>query len=302
MKSSYQLFHRTQDIGKRIQLLHRRETLSIGVIATESDEDLVASLSQIRLDYEKWNLYVLMHREQGAINQLREDFPDFSFIVFSEAASFGAMVNVLADECFTSYFFLSRTDVSCSHFSEQEVVDFFHQWEKPAVVVPLLYNRLHEKLPAISVPFKRGHLLDPLSFIPTMEVERTLYPFLGLGFYDRALFQRVRGFDELIGSEYWQLLDFGLRCNLYGYQILSFPHMQCTFNDRQFIIENRSFVEGMNRVHTKALGVKQVKGKNYLSKAGKYKEPHLAKEMQKKLALYRYDFQLLLRSWPQPKE
>ena len=69
---------------------------------------------------------------------------------------------------------------------------------------------------------------------------RTLYPVMGLGLYDRAVFQRLRGFDEKIESDYYQLVDWGIRSALIGHRVLASSALLMQFIDRESVIEDRS--------------------------------------------------------------
>lgn len=299
MKSKYQIFHRKQDIGRRISLLHREETLSIGVLAQESGEALASAIESLST-YANWPLNVLMYEEQGRIPELRLRFPFVTFIVFSLPATFGAMANAMANECYTTFFYLIRSDLRCDVFDTTEAIELLHRSDKPAAVTPFLENRNHEPIPVIQAPMLKDGLIDPVPFFATKEISPTLYPYLGLGIYERALFQRLRGFDEQIEGDYWQILDFGLRSWLYGYPIFNLPSLSCRFHHKQSIIEDRSLREGLKRLHTKALAVRQMNGKNYPKRAGKYHDPHVHAEVKKRLALYKTDFQQLVDQWQAP--
>ena len=57
------------------------------------------------------------------------------------------------------------------------------------------------------------------SLSPTREGLPSLYPFDGVGIYDRNRFIKLGGFDGTIQSSYWQLMDFGFRAHLWGEEI-----------------------------------------------------------------------------------
>lgn len=301
MKHNYQIFHRKQDIGKRISLLHREETLSIGMLAVETGETLAQAIEDVA-EFSSWPLHVLMNEEQGRIPELRKRFPSVTFIVYAGPVSFGTMANAMANECYTTFFYLMRSDTRCLTFDADAAITLLHRSDKPAAVTPRLLNRQDEPIPVIQVPLLRNGLIDPVSFLPGTSLQPTLYPFFGVGIYERALFQRLRGFDEQVGGIYWQTLDFGLRAWLYGYPIFHLPSLCCKFTHRQFIIEDRSEREGIKRVHTRALGIRQMHGKNYPKRAGRYGDSHVHAEVKKRLALYKTDFQQLIDQWTAPGE
>jgi len=302
MQNKYQIFYRKQDLGKRISLLHREEPLSVGLIAAGNSDELTQAIeSYVRST--RWCVHVLMHEDQARIPELRTQFPDVTFIIFTQPVSFGAMMNAMANECYTTYFFIARSDLRFISFDDEGALSLLRRSDHPAAVTPKITNRLSEPVPTIQAPMVRDGSIDPISFLPADSVSPTLYPFFGLGMYERALFQRLRGFDDLIESDYWQFLDFGIRCWLYGYPVYNLPSLAVTFPDRQSVIEDRSDREGIRRCHTKALCVRQMNGKNYAHAYGKLTDSRvLHAEVKKRLALYKTDFFQLIDQWKPPEE
>ena len=298
--NSYHMYRNKQDIGKRIRYLHSEEPLSVALIAADYGTVLIDAISYYESKFSS-PLYVLIFEDMGNITGLRMNFPSVSFIVFTQPVSVGNMINVMANECFTTYFFVTRSDVHVIDFNFEEILNQFNKVDKPALITPVIMNKADEYIPVVQVPRMEQHIIDPLPFFPTKEKEATLYPYLGLGVYERALFQRLRGFDELLVGEYWQFLDFGVRCWLFGYTIWILSSLTLKFPFRQLVIENRSETESIKRILTKALGVRQVNGKNYPRRIGKYTDPsYLNSEMKKRIALYKCDFNELMSEWIAP--
>jgi hypothetical protein len=69
------------------------------------------------------------------------------------------------------------------------------------------------------LPWKFRDAVKPLHFSPQSEAQPSLYPFDGVGLYDRDRFVRLGGFDGAIQNPYWQLMDFGFRAHLWGEEI-----------------------------------------------------------------------------------
>ena len=298
--NNYHMYRNKQDIGKRIRYLHSEEPLSIAIVAIDTGRVLIEAISYYESRFSS-PLYVLIYEDVGNITELRMNFPSISFIVFTQPVSVGSMINVMANECFTTYFFVTRSDTNVVSFDFDSILSQFNKSNKPALITPVLLNKADEYIPVVQVPRIEKYVIDPLPFFPSKEKESTLYPYLGLGIYERALFQRLRGFDELIVGEYWQFLDFGVRCWLFGYSVFTFSLLALKFPFRQLIIENRSETESIKRVLTKALGMRQVNGKNYPKRIGKYTDSTYKKhEMSKRLALYKNDFSELLSEWIAP--
>ena len=141
-----------------------------------------------------------------------------------------------------------------------------------------------------------------MSFEPPVEpgkVTANLYPVMALGLYDRALFQRLRGYDEEILGEYYQMLDFGIRVHLFGYTILTSSDFAVRFPAKHSLIEDRSSCEGMNRCYTRALSIHRIAGKNIVEKWKPYVDKKLLREevKSKQIILQKTDFFTLVKEW-----
>ncbi|MDC7245403.1 MAG: hypothetical protein PQJ47_05755 [Sphaerochaetaceae bacterium] len=301
MQTDYHIYRNKQDIGKRIRYLHSEEPLSIALLVNDFESEILDSISYYSTYFDV-PLFVLLFEDNRKLAELRLQFPSVSFIVFTQPASMGAAINVMANECFTTYFWVTRSDIRVESFDFDMVLEQFNRSERPSQISPILSNRFDERLPVVHLPKVDRNFIDPVPLIPSEKSTGTLYPFFGLGIYERALFQRLRGFDESISTEYWQILDFGIRCWLFGYSIFTLDSFHMKFPYRQFIIENRSEQDGFKRCLTKALGMRQLNGKNYPKTIGRYTDrTYLKKEMAKRLALYKMDFNELMNQWKAPK-
>ncbi|MBR4120814.1 MAG: hypothetical protein IKT95_03560, partial [Spirochaetales bacterium] len=224
-----------------------------------------------------------------------------TFIVFPKAPSLAERVNALADVCMTTYFLTMRSDTNLMRFDWKPLEAKMREDEHPAMLCPWVYNKSNEEIPTLRTPLINGKEVEPVSFMPSAECSANLYPFLGIGLYDRALFQRLRGYDEDITGAYWQTLDFGVRCWLYGYPIYTVSQMAVLFYSKQFLIEDRSEQQGFERFYSKALSVHQVKGHNYIRKGPKMSKRVINEEVKPRLGLYKTDFRTLCENWKNPE-
>ncbi|MCH3915919.1 MAG: hypothetical protein LKE40_00205 [Spirochaetia bacterium] len=304
--SKYRIYHRKQDVGKKIEQLHRSEQLAIGIIDVGTLEQLKTTLSRY-ISEMNCCLHAIISSERGDIATLLDEFPDVTFIVFNGLGYLGELINAVADECFTTYFMIVRTDMELVRFDGAYILSLFNDERAPGIIVPAIANSNKEIIPSMRSPRLTGNLIDPDSYFPVMSdtgMYQSLYPFKGIGFYDRALFQRLRGFDFSIPSEYWQCLDLGLRCNQFGNTIGCTSSFIMSFPDRLSIIEDRSPVEGMNKVHTRALGVETINGKNFAHKfRGHFDRKTFNEEVKKRtMFLIKKDWHTLCATWQYPKE
>ena len=300
MNQKYSVISRKQDIGQLINQLHREEFLAVGIMDTGTVDDLQTTLSWFVENF-NYCLHVVSSNDRFNVEEMQAIYPDVTFIVFPKAPSLAERVNALADVCMTTYFLTMRSDTNLMSFDWKPLEAKMREDEHPAMLCPWVYNKSNEEIPTLRTPLINGKEVEPVSFMPSAECNANLYPFLGIGLYDRALFQRLRGYDEDITGAYWQTLDFGVRCWLYGYPIYTVSQMAVLFYSKQFLIEDRSEQQGFERFYSKALSVHQVKGHNYIRKGPKMSKRVINEEVKPRLGLYKTDFRTLCENWKDPE-
>ncbi len=297
----YQIVSRSSDITRLINGLHREEILAIGIMDTGTREDLESAVSWFAKNYNH-GIHVITQSDRMAQDNYEDRFPDVTFIVFDVSPSLAERINALANTCGTTYFLVTRSDTELVAFDFNAMRTMMQSEEHPAVLTPLVFNKSKELIPTVRAPHMEKNQIEPLSFMPSTGTDSNLYPFLGLGLYDRALFQRLRGYDESINGSYWQALDLGTRCWLYGYPIYSVNLMAILFYSKQFLIEDRSESDGCDRFYTKALAVRMVKGRAVVKKAYRTNKRVLVSEVRPRAGLYRTDFATLCARWNIPSD
>ena len=300
MNQKYSVISRKQDISQLINQLHREEFLAVGIMDTGTVEDLQTTISWFVENF-NYCLHVVSSNDRFNVEEMQAIYPDVTFIVFPKAPSLAERVNALADVCMTTYFLTMRSDTNLMSFDWKPLEARMREEEHPAMLCPWVYNKSNEEIPTLRTPLINGKEVEPVSFMPSAECSANLYPFLGIGLYDRALFQRLRGYDEDITGAYWQTLDFGVRCWLYGYPIYTVSQMAVLFYSKQFLIEDRSEQQGFERFYSKALSVHQVKGHNYIRRGPKMSKRVINEEVKPRIGLYKTDFRTLCENWKSPE-
>jgi hypothetical protein len=179
------------------------------------------------------------------LEALSESFPFVRFILIKEKANPGEEINLAAVELSSPLFFVLWNDLKILRGGGAE-----RMAERLAVVnqeptaeagqdrsapiesgrykrlctVPVIQDGRSETLPTLVAPalIPEGYLksvIRTFPFIPEKEGLPSLYPFDGVGIYDRERFMRLGGFDPSIKNFYWQLMDFGFRSSLWGEEI-----------------------------------------------------------------------------------
>ncbi|MGI6466263.1 MAG: hypothetical protein ACOXZZ_01505 [Sphaerochaetaceae bacterium] len=297
MKANYHFYQGKQDLTRRIKLLHRQQNLSIGVVGVTDQVEAEKALKHYNKLADEIPIYFIGEENQFNYESLSAKYPKVNYIMFNEVAPFALMANTFANECRTTYFLLSRSDVVFEKLSLEKAISLFKLETKSSCVVPSFKNKIDEVLPTLFVPYLNKETIEPLPFSPTNQINQTLYPFFGVGLYERALFQRLRGFDQQIEGLWWQLLDFGIKSWLYGYPILNLNSMEAKFFSRQLVIEDRSATNTIKRSLTKALGVKKVGSKFVVTRPKKYYDSVTFKEIKQRLVLYKTDLNELIDNW-----
>jgi hypothetical protein len=189
---------------------------------------LFQELSKVGFDY-----IISMEgpQERYDLEELSSRFPQARFILLKEPVSLGEQINLGASEISSPLFFVFWNDLrilssgGASRMAERLFLGQEDRGEgqktmyKRLCTVPLIQHSHFETLPTITAPamFKRS--VKTLRFTPVREGQDSLYPFDGVGIYDRTRFIRLGGFDGTLKSAYWQLMDFGFRACLWGEQI-----------------------------------------------------------------------------------
>ena len=299
--SSYRIVFSKKDLGYRISTLYRQKQFSVGILDFGTKEDLVRALDWY-LENMNLSIHVLSTEFKMEQYDIAKDYPEVTFIVFKNDTTTGEFINAMADECYTDYFLVVRSDMDIIAFDGEKILEIMRSKDHPLAIAPVMLSTSLEVMPTIRAPYIRGKEVDPQSFQPRIDedfVEPTLYPVLCLGLYDRALFQRLRGYDNEILGEYFQSLDMGVRSWLFGYKMFVTRSLAVRFPNRVSVIEDRSECIGMNRFYTKALSIKRIAGKNMVGKWKPYVDKKvLTEEVKKKqVNLQKTDFFTLVEKW-----
>jgi hypothetical protein len=157
-------------------------------------------------------------------------FPFVRFIILKESISLGEQINLAVSEIASPLFFVLWNDLRMLHgASAAKLFSWFGPGGENArfCTVPVIQTPRLETLPTLTapalyrprLPWKSREAVKSLRFPPLTEAQPSLYPFDGVGLYDRERFVRLGGFDRIIQNPYWQLMDLGFRAHLWGEEI-----------------------------------------------------------------------------------
>jgi hypothetical protein len=204
--------------------------------------------------------------ERYDVEELSGRFPSVRFILLKDAVSLGEQINLAASELSSPLFFVLWNDLRILHsggasrmaerllLGQEELYKREGQKSiyKRLCTVPLMQNSHFETMPTITAPAVFQDTVKTLLFSPAKEGQSSLYPFDGVGIYDRNRFIRLGGFDSTLTSTYWQLMDFGFRAYLWGEQIGATQMIRLSY-DGETPPEDSSVDESYRRFYLKNL-------------------------------------------------
>ncbi len=161
------------------------------------------------------------------IETLAREYPNVRFLLLKEPATAGERINIGIAEarspfvvCFWSDMRLARLPPGLPESLEKS---------GSVCTVPLSRNARLQPIPSWQSPVWKRRRLSIAFRIPRRERELTLFPFDYCGLYDTERFLRTGGFDPSIANPYWQKLDFGFRCFLWGERIIGSSEIAVTY-------------------------------------------------------------------------
>ncbi|MDR1858215.1 MAG: hypothetical protein LBQ69_01960 [Treponema sp.] len=172
------------------------------------------------------------------IDELSFRFPFVRFVLIRGTISLGDQINLAASELDSPLFFVLWNDLkmiaggNARRMAERLVSSADDEQKsqyRRLCTVPVIQNSRFDTLPTLIAPDLRRKKARPLFISPTCEGLPSLYPFDGVGIYDRDRFIKLGGFDGMIGNSLWQLMDFGFRAYLWGEEISSTQTLRLSY-------------------------------------------------------------------------
>jgi len=200
------------------------------------------------------------------IEDLSSRFPFVRFILPENEISLGEQINLAASEIESPLFFVLRSDMkivaggTARRMAErlslsQEEVDENGEKKtgfKRLCTVPVIVNSNYEVFPSLVSPVTHKRQMKTVFLEPHAEGDISLYPFDGIGIYDRRRFIHTGGYDTTLKNIHWQLMDFGFRSFLWGEEIALNIQLKLSC-DAQIPVENFTVEESYRRFYLKNL-------------------------------------------------
>ena len=209
------------------------------------------------------------------MEELSGRFPFVRFILPENEINLGEQINLAASETESPLFYVLRSDMKIiAGGTARRIAErlFIKTREKNAAdgekitglkrlcTVPVIMNSNYEIFPSLSAPATQKKkfqsvLLEPREIpleVSRIESSLTLYPFDGIGIYDKQRFINLGGYDITIKETHWQLMDFGFRSYLWGEEIALNHHSKLAY-EYEPPVENNSIDRDFRRFYLKNL-------------------------------------------------
>lgn len=300
MNGNCRVFPSLEHQHNRLSSLHDRPELSIGIIDTSTSERLATVLDWYTRNLDQ-DINVMTVEGQVDLASFQQRYPTVTFIVFAASSFNGEKINQFAYACHARTFLIVRSDCDLVYYDGASIAALMGTGAKPAMLCPLRLNQKGEVMGDVRLPLLENDGIAVGADMPSgTRPSPTLYPVMGMGLYDTALFQRLRGYDEQIHSEFWQALDWGIRCWTLGYTIQLVSSMVFYFPGALQLVEDVTRTEGWRRCETKALGVRaNPGGKNAVVRPRQgFDRDAFEQEVRQRLRwLVKTDYPTLVRQW-----
>jgi len=221
------------------------------------------------------------------MEELSGRFPFVRFILPEKEINLGEQINLAASEVQSPLFFVLRSNMKMisggtarriaerlgtdaretslqnagENAAEENKAEDKKSVFKRICTVPILMNSNYEILPSLSAPVTNKNKIQSVFLEPHAEGNLSLYPFDGIGIYDKQRFISMGGYDITIKKTHWQLMDFGFRSWLWGEEIALSLQLKLSYegelpvednsiggNYRRFYLKNLAPVFRSNRV------------------------------------------------------
>jgi hypothetical protein len=180
--------------------------------------------------------------ERYDVEDLSGRFPFVRFILLKETINLGEQINLAVSELASPLFFVLWNDLRILNGSAERMAErlFYTPQElskngnsgagRRLCTIPVIQNARFQILPTLTAPDPDRKTVKALFLAPLREGTPSLYPFDGVGVYDRDRFVKLGGFDCGVSNAYWQLMDFGFRACLWGEAIQSTQLIRLSYN------------------------------------------------------------------------
>jgi hypothetical protein len=148
------------------------------------------------------------------VESLARSYTNVRFLLLERTVSTGELVNLAIQESSGRYVLVIWNDMRVPALSRRVVERA--QEDEVLCTVPLMRSPRLELIPTVMAPGFHGSQLKVLPSNARIDNAPSLYPYDYVGLYNREKFLFCGGYDGLIPKSYWQKLDFGFRCFMWG--------------------------------------------------------------------------------------
>lgn len=176
-------------------------------------------------------------KDNFKLEALTKKFPQVKLIIPCEQITVGDMINLGIAECTTPYLMVLWDDfvIKPPVLTDLLMTKIFAT--DALCFSPVFVNSLFQNVPVKMSPYLENNIFSVLPSQVIYDNTKTLFPFDFSGIYNKKKFMNICGFDSSIKTSYWQLLDFSVRCWLWGEKIITSPIFRMVYQNKEPILD-----------------------------------------------------------------
>lgn len=178
------------------------------------------------------------------LESLSVRYPSVKFALLNQPETTGGMINIGIGESTYNQVLVLWNDMKLVKNSLSDSVLQNSIEKKFVSISPLFMTTKMETMPCKMVPVieNKNLVINPEKYV--RDLSPTIYPWDFAGIYNKKEFMSVGGFDIEFSDPYWQNLDFGFRCAMWGYQNVISTVFKVTYQNQtegEVIVKNTDY-------------------------------------------------------------
>lgn len=216
---------------EKLQSLSQEDSvMSFAIIYTTTEENLFNLIDCAKNASWADEFFVLVPYSKTISDEILKAHPEINWIIFEKDYSRPSMVEFVANEIKSEYFFLLDSSWDVLSIDLDAIYAVFEKDPRAVVVSPYVFSNVDVLFPSCIAPQIIDNTeVDSISICPEEDIVNTLYPFLLLGVYRKSAFVAAVPFDDGIKDEECRVYDYFSRLWLMDYHsyIISLFVVKC---------------------------------------------------------------------------
>ncbi len=192
--------------------------ITVLILADGSQHDVYEALKRVSALAIREMIVVDSSSRNRDSESLCREFPNLRLMIVDSLLSTGQKINLAMREARENMVFVVKSSQRLLPFLESSMQELIER--RSLCTVPLHKSPSGDLLPIVHVPLEHKNQLTIVNHLPSRDILPSLYPYDYVGLYDREKFLSMGGYDTSYHNPYWQKVEFGYRCRMWGETIV----------------------------------------------------------------------------------